>query len=228
MTNVLFPLLQLSDSSFPSGAFSNSFGFETYIQEQIIKDKESLAQALTIYIQKQLIFTDGLACRLTYEALEQNAISDLAELDHIVFSSSIARETRIGNRRIGERMAKICANLYPSTTLSNYLNGIIQKQVYGHSAIVFAIVAFHLQTQKETAIGTYLFTAVSSLIQNAVRGIPLGQTDGQKILVELQPLIEKAVCKILQLPKEDLCAASPGLEIAQMRHERLDVRLFMS
>ncbi len=228
MINRLYPLLQLSDSNFPSGAFSNSFGFETYIQEQIIKDKESLAQALTIYLQKQLVFSDGLAFRLTFEALEQNAISDLVELDHILFSSSIARETRTGNRRIGERMAKICVNLYPSTPLLMYVDNITKKQCFGHSAIVFAIVAFHLRVPKEAAIGTYLFTAVSSLVQNAVRGIPLGQTDGQKILVELQPLVEKAAGRILQLSSENLGASSPGLEIAQMRHERLDVRLFMS
>ena len=228
MSNVLFPLLQLSDSNFPSGAFSHSFGLETYIQEHTIKDKKSLAESLTIYLQKQLIFTDGLACRLTYEALERNAIAELAELDQLLFSSSIAQETRAGNRRIGERMAKICVELFPSTILIDYLKGIKQKYIYGHSSIVFAIVAFHLQASKESTISTYLFTVISSLIQNAVRGIPLGQTDGQKILVELQPLIEKAVGRILQLSKEDLGAACPGLEIAQMRHERLDVRLFMS
>jgi urease accessory protein len=93
---------------------------------------------------------------------------------------------------------------------------------------VFAIVAYHLRVKKEAAIGTYLFAGVSSLIQNAVRRIPLGQTDGQKILVEIQPVLNEAVRTILRLKLDDLCAVSPGLEIAQMRHERLHVRLFMS
>lgn len=228
MTSQLYPLLQLCDSNFPSGAFSHSFGIETYIQEQVITDQESFAKALASYVRNQLVFTDGLACCLVYEALEQNELTNLKEIDHLLFASSLAQETRIGNRRIGERMAKLCVELYPSSILLDYVKWIKEKQVYGHSALVFAMVAHHLKIEKKTAIGTYLFAAVSSLIQNAVRGIPLGQTEGQKLLVNMQVLIESAVSSILKLSKEDLGAVSPGLEIAQMRHERLHVRLFMS
>jgi urease accessory protein len=228
MTNSLFPLLQFSDSNFPSGAFSHSFGLETYIQEQVITDKESFAKALSVYVQKQLVFADGLACRLAYEALERNEGKELLELDHILYASSLAEEMRLGNKRIGERMAKLCIDLYPDPILLSYVNQIKEKKAYGHSAIVFAAVAHYLKVPKETVIATHLFTAVSSLVQNAVRGIPLGQTDGQKILVEIQPLLDEVVKTILQLSKDDLGAVSPGLEIAQMRHERLHVRLFMS
>lgn len=228
MSNELFPLLQICDSNFPSGAFSHSFGLETYIQEQVITDLKSFTEAITVYIEKQLIFVEGLACRLAFEAARQNRMADLFELDQLLFAANLAEETRNGNRRIGERMAKLCADLYPSPNLADFIDKIKGKQAYGHSALVFSIVACHLQVEKETAIGAYLYSAVSSLIQNAVRGIPLGQTDGQKLLVKTQPLLKEAVGKILQLKKEDLGTISPGLEIAQMRHERLHVRLFMS
>jgi urease accessory protein len=228
MINELFPLLQLCDSNFPSGVFSHSFGLETYIQEQVITDAKSFSEAITVYIEKQLVFVEGLACRLAFEAVGQNRLADLFELDQLLFAASLAEETRIGNRRIGERMAKLCTGLYPSPTLTDYLDKIKEKHAYGHSALVFSIVACYLQVGKETAIGAYLYGAVSSLIQNAVRGIPLGQTDGQKLLVNIQPLLKKAVRKILLLSKNDLGAVNPGLEIAQMRHERLHVRLFMS
>ncbi|WP_174733458.1 urease accessory protein UreF [Mesobacillus harenae] len=228
MTNHLFPLLQLCDSNFPSGAFSHSFGFETYIQEQLITDKASFAQALTVYLRKQLVFTDGLACSLAYEALDRKAEGDLLEADRLLFVSTLAQETRTGNRRIGERMAKLCVELYPSPVLIDYLTAIKEKRASGHSAIVFAAVAHHLKVPEETAIGTYLFASISSLVQNGVRGIPLGQTDGQRIMVDIQPNIDKAVKMIVGLIKDDFGAVSPGLEIAQMRHERMHVRLFMS
>ncbi|WP_025026903.1 urease accessory protein UreF [Caldalkalibacillus mannanilyticus] len=224
----LLSLLQLSDSNFPSGAFSHSFGLETYIQEQVISDKKSFSKALFVYIRKQLTFVDGLACRFAFEALEQQEFDHFFKLDQLVYASSLAEETRLGNQRIGEQMAKLCYELYPSSTLQKYLQQIKEKKAYGHSAFVFAAVAHHLQVTKETAVQTYMYTAVSSLVQNAVRGIPLGQTDGQKILVEIQPLIVKAGLRIFTLVEEDLGAISPGLEIAQMRHERLPVRLFMS
>ncbi|WP_227939597.1 urease accessory protein UreF [Alkalihalobacillus deserti] len=228
MINNLLPLLQLSDSNFPSGAFSHSFGLETYIQEQVITDKKSFAEAIAVYIRKQLAFVDGLACRLAYEALEQNDFTKFLELDHLLYASSLAQETRLGNQRIGERMAKLCNEIYPSFTLKQYLHHIKEKQAHGHSALVFAAVAYNLKVVEEAAVQTYLFASISSLVQNAVRGIPLGQTDGQKLLVEIQPELVEIVALIFELSKEDLGAISPGLEIAQMRHERLHVRLFMS
>ncbi|MDV2686144.1 urease accessory protein UreF [Alkalihalophilus lindianensis] len=228
MIDKIFPLLQLSDSNFPSGAFSHSFGLETYIQEGVITDKETFSKALTVYIRKQLAFTDGLANRLAFEALTLEEWDEFHNLDHLLFASSLAEETRLGNQRIGERMAKLCYELYPSSLLKRYLESIKAKKAHGHSAMVYALVAYHLEIDKRIMIETYLFATVSSLVQNAVRGIPLGQTDGQRLLVELQPLLKEIVELIFHLTKEELGAISPGLEVAQMRHERLHVRLFMS
>ncbi|CDQ18989.1 urease accessory protein UreF [Halobacillus karajensis] len=228
MTNGLMPLLQLSDSQFPSGAFSHSFGFETYIQEDVVTGTESFKQALMVFLKKQLIYNDGLACRLAYESIENGSPEDLLEIDHVLFATCVARETREGNRKMGERMAKLFMELYPSTNLSEYLSWIKEKKAYGHPSVVLAAVYHSLDISKKVAVETFLFTNLSSLVQNAVRGIPIGQTDGQRVLVDLQPIVEEAVQIIMNLSSEDLGAGSPGLEIAQMHHERLNVRLFMS
>lgn len=228
MSKQLLALLQFGDSNFPSGAFSHSFGLETYIQEEKITDKASFGEAIQIYVEKQMVYTDGLACRLAFEALERGEMEDFFELDDILFASTLAKETRVGNQRIGERMAKLCWELYPDAPLTAYLERIKAKQSRGHAALVFAAVAHHLKVDLETTITTYLFSTVNSLVQNAVRGIPLGQTNGQKLLIELQPVFVKAAESIQQLSLDDLGAVSPGLEVAQMQHERLHVRIFMS
>lgn len=228
MSKQLLALLQFGDSNFPTGAFSHSFGLETYIQEEKITDKASFGEAIKIYIEKQLVYTDGLACRLAFEALEQGQMESFYELDEVLFASTLAKETRIGNQRMGERMAKLCYELYPDETLAAYLDQIKAKKSRGHTALVFAAVAHHLKVNLQTTIITYLFSTVNSLVQNAVRGIPLGQTDGQKLLIEMQPVFTRAAASIQQLSLEDLGAVSPGLEVAQMQHERLHVRIFMS
>lgn len=221
-------MLQICDSSFPSGAFSHSYGLETYIQEGKISDKESFFRAICSYIVNQLVNTDGLACRFGIEHLSSECFSQLIELDHLLYAASLANETRTGNRRIGTRMAKLCDVLYRSDNLRKYLNLIEEKHCYGHPALVFAIVCHELLVDKNTAVGAYLYATVSALIQNGVRGIPLGQTEGQLLLVECQPIIHEGVSRINQLTMNDFGAVSPGLEIAQMIHEQLHVRLFMS
>ncbi|MBB5323199.1 urease accessory protein [Anoxybacillus tepidamans] len=224
MLDKLLPLLQLCDSNFPSGAFSHSFGFETYIYNEKINNEKTFREALCAYIRTQLTYIDGLACRLTYDFLQKQSKDDVWRLNEILAALCLARETREGTRMIGERMWKLCREIYPF----EIWNDDKEKRDYIHPAIVFAIVCDHLEIPKDITVLSYLYTSVQTLVQNAVRGIPLGQTDGQKLLVFVQPYLIEAVQTIDALTEEDLGAVTPGLEIAQMQHEQLSVRLFMS
>ncbi|MFC3886148.1 urease accessory protein UreF [Bacillus songklensis] len=228
MIDSLLPLLQLCDSNFPSGAFSHSFGMETYIQEGVITDVHSFQKMLDIYIGHQLVYTDGLGCRLAYQYLEGNLPAQVWELDEQLFVLSLARETREGTKRIGEQMTRLCAALYSSPTLAVYGQRIREKKNFGHPAIVFAMICRQLEIGMQEAIAGCLYASVSSLIQNAVRGVPLGQTDGQRLLLYSQTQIKEVLPGILRLEAEELGRSLPGMEIAQMRHEQLGVRLFMS
>ena len=70
MMDKILSLFQLCDSNFPTGAFSHSYGLESYIQENLVHDQDTFAQWLHVYLNEQLIYSDGLASRLVYEALE--------------------------------------------------------------------------------------------------------------------------------------------------------------
>lgn len=228
MDNYILPLLQICDSNFPIGSFSHSFGLETYIQEDLVKDKDTFLKWMEVYIQEQLVYTDGIACRLAYEALEEKRIEELWRLDHMMSAQILAKESREASRKIGERLLTLGNQLYSSLFLSYYMDQVKARKCYGHPAIVFAMIAYGLNIQKSTAVLTYLFSSVTSIIQNAVRGIPLGQTDGQQLIKESQSLIIKSWDIIEKLTEEDFGVMPPGLEISQMRHERLHVRIFMS
>ena len=228
MTNSLLSLIQLCDSNFPSGAFSHSFGFETYIQRDQIYNTETFQEALRTYLDVQLTYTDGLACRLAYEYAAHDQFNEIMGVDHELYALALSKETREGTRRVGQRMLKLCLELFQGSYLEKYMSEVKAKKAYGHPAVVFALASLQLNITKEEAILSHLYASISSLIQNAVRGIPIGQTDGQKTLVLFQPLLQQALQHILQAHQEEFGAVTPGLEIAQMQHEQLHVRLFMS
>ncbi|USD14337.1 urease accessory protein UreF [Priestia megaterium] len=228
MTNSLLSLIQLCDSNFPSGAFSHSFGFETYIQRDQIYNTETFQEALRTYLDVQLTYTDGLACRLAYEYAAHGQFNDIMRVDHELYALALSKETREGTRRVGQRMLKLCLELFQGSYLEKYMSEVKAKKAYGHPAVVFALASLQLNITKEEAILSHLYASISSLIQNAVRGIPIGQTDGQKTLILFQPLLQHALQHILQADQEEFGAVTPGLEIAQMQHEQLHVRLFMS
>lgn len=228
MDKYILSLFQLCDSNLPTGAFSHSFGLETYIQEGLVENKATFAQWLDIYLREQLVYTDGLACRLAYEALEQGKLKLIWELDRKLFVQVMPSETREGVQKMGARLVKLGMSLYESETLSKYQDRIVAKQSYGHSALAFAILAQHLGVPLSTAILSYLYSTIASMVQNAVRGIPLGQTQGQEILRDFNSPLAQAVETILSLEEGDFGLVSPGLELAQMRHERVNIRIFMS
>lgn len=228
MTNHTLSLFQLCDSNFPTGAFSHSYGLETYIQADKVHDQESFLQWLHVYVNEQLLYSDGLASRLAYEALEQKDFKKVWKLDRMLMVQNIPRETREGTQRVGERMLKLVESLYEIPVLTEYGQRIKEKQSFGHPSIVFTIVGHHLGVPMSTTILYYLYSAVSSLVQNAVRAIPLGQTAGQKIIQQFQDVLAEATAKVEVMDEEDFGIVSPGLELSQMQHERVNIRIFMS
>lgn len=228
MDEKILSLFQLCDSNFPTGAFSHSYGLESYIQENMVHNQETFLHWLQVYIQEQLIYSDGLASNLVYQALEIEDLPKVWKLDRLLTVQNLPRETREGSQRMGERMLNLLLTLYEGPILTIYRNRIEEKQSFGHPAIVFTMTAHYLGISKSTTILFYLYSVVSSLVQNAVRGIPLGQTAGQKILRDARSFLVKAVEKIEQLNEEDFGIVSPGIEMSQMRHERVNIRIFMS
>ena len=74
MTNPVLSLFQLCDSNFPTGAFSHSYGLETYIQEGTVNNQATFSKWLDVYLNEQLIYADGLVSSIAYEALEENQL----------------------------------------------------------------------------------------------------------------------------------------------------------
>lgn len=86
----------------------------------------------------------------------------------------------------------------------------------------------YLEISVEDTILYYMYSTISTLIQNGVRAIPLGQKDGLILMQEFFPVFEKLLSEIMSLKDEDFGLTVPGLEISQINHEELVFRLFMS
>lgn len=221
-------LFQLCDSNFPTGAFSHSYGLESYIQEDQVHDQTTLSEWLHVYVNEQLVHSDGLASRLVFDALQDENFETVWKLDRMLTVQNLPRETREGTQKMGDRMLNLVGSLYEVPALSLYRERINKKQCFGHPAIVFTMIGHHLGVSRSTTILYYLYSVISSLVQNAVRAIPLGQTAGQRTIQQFQDVLMEATEKIESLDEEDFGIISPGLELSQMRHERVNIRIFMS
>lgn len=215
-------LQQLTDSALPTGAFAHSLGFETYIERGLVRDEASFGVWLSAFVRQQLTFSDGLAIRLFYEDFP------VAVLDSLLTAQLLPRQLREASMKMGGRLLEIGGDVFPSSALEEYRGLVGSGRASGHQPLAFAVVARSLGVPLPEALTAYLFAAVISLTQNAVRAIPLGQNAGQRLLRQAADGVAAAVERVGNLTLDDFGAVSPGLEISQMRHERQRARMFMS
>lgn len=221
-------VMQICDSNFPVGSFNHSFGMETYLRAGDIKDTTTLKTWLLSYLKYQFIYNDGFAIRIVYEELKNNNLDEIWKLDRKITVQNTSKESRDGAKLIGQRMIKTYLELYDIPLLKEYGDRIRKKISFGHPSIATAILLNYLDISLEDAILYYMYSTISTLIQNGVRAIPLGQKDGLILMQEFFPIFEKLLLKIMSLENEDFGLTVPGLEISQINHEELVFRLFMS
>ncbi len=224
----LLSLFQITDSFFPSGAFAYSWGLETYVTEGAVKDVDGFNKFLTAYITGMMGNCDALAVKLTLDAAEREDIKAVLRLDRLIHSMKLSKELREGSIQTGRQLLKVMVQLHKSMMLDRFAEGIERGEGKGHHPVVFALVCNSLGVSKEDAVPAYLYSAVSGIVSAGVRLIPLGHTDGQRVIERIKPLLIKIAGEVTQLDEGDISAFAPGIEIRAMRHEHLYTRLFKS
>lgn len=221
-------LLQISDSSFPTGAYSQSYGLETYVQKGLVTCRETLRTYITTYLGRVVATSDCLAFRLAYQASAKGDLDALLELDQVLAAQKLARESREASAKTGSRMLRTAAQLFSGPMLMEYNQRISAGNAHGHHALVFGLTAQSIGLGEREGTLAFVYSSMAGMVNNALRLIPLGQNDGQWVLKALQEVILETVENCSALTHEDLGASAPAVEIRCMEHEGLYSRLFMS
>lgn len=230
----LLEVFQVCDSTFPIGTFNHSFGMENYLYRRAIKKAPAFETWLKSYFKSQYQYGEGLLTILCYRALDDSdpsaVLQQLLIYDDIITKSTLASETRDGTKMIAGQMIKLIAKLYGDAIpyFMDYADVVADEQAFGNPAIVFSLFAHAKGVTVSDAFELYGYSVASTLVQNAVRAVPLGQREGQVILKNTIALIHDLYDSAKDLPAAFLGANAPGLELAQMAHETQPARLFMS
>ena len=224
----LIKILHITDPTLPIGGFSHSNGLETYVQQNLVKDASSTRDFVESMLINNYKYNDGLAVKLAYAFAQQKNLEEILRLDNECQALIAPREVREGSQKLGTRLMKIYVTLLDDPFLNEINDHILNKKMQGHYSVIYGIITSILGIEADKAICAFLYNAAVAMVTNAVKLIPLGQMDGQKIIYSVQELIEQLSLDILELPGEMHGVCNTGLDIKCMQHEQLYSRLYMS
>jgi urease accessory protein len=211
----LLKLLTWFSPAFPVGAFGYSHGLETAIREGAVRDAQGLSAWISGLIEHGGGWTDAVLFKAAHEAAgDSQALAEIAELAEALAPSLERRRESLGQ---GEAFL-IAARAWGQQPLT----GAVPYCAAAGAVCGAAGVAV------ESALAAWLHAFAANLVSVAVRAIPIGQTAGVAVIAELEPVILATAARAARSSLDDLGSAAILSDIAAMRHETLDVRLFIS
>jgi urease accessory protein len=207
----LSKLLQLASPALPVGAYSYSGGLEAAIEAGVVKDAASAER----WIGDVLEFS---IARMEAPMLLAFFSGNFSEINSDLLASRETAELRAETVQMGYSLSRLLKDL-----------GVGEVPVEEPSfPAAFAFAAAHWKIEPEAALQAYLWAWVENQVMAAVKAVPLGQTDGQKMLISLGELLLSVTEKAKNLQDEELGNFAPGLAMLSSQHETQYSRLFRS
>jgi urease accessory protein len=221
-------LLQLSDGLFPAGAFAHSLGLETYVQSGLVKDRTGLEAFVGAHLHGSAGPSDAVAVALAVRAAAREDLRTCVELDARLDAMRVVPEFRAASRQMGRQTLRAASAWADDAWLQTLVARVDAGATPGHHAVVFGAVAGRAGVAAETAAAAFLYATASMLVNAALRLLPMGQLDGQRVLAGCRGRIAALARRAADTTVDDMWSFTPGLELAGLEHADLERRLFRS
>ena len=219
------PLLVWLSPSFPVGAFAFSHGLEWAVEAGDIRDAESAKLWLADLLQHGSGTSDCCTVALAWQAAfdhDQERLRDLAELTCALQPSS---ERRLEATMQGQAFMLAALSSWSRPALEVLKPALADGVTY---PVALGLAAASHEIPLAQTVSAFALSFVSNLVSALVRLGPLGQTDGQRVIAALLPLIESVSDDATKGTLADLGTCAFRSDIASMRHETQYTRLFRS
>jgi urease accessory protein len=212
MTTSIDPrLLQLASPTLPVGAYSYSGGLEAAVEAGVVKDAASAQQWIGDVLEFSLARMEAPILLRLMKRPEGN-------WNEVFLASRETAELRAETAQMGFSLNK----LLPELGLERLgLEEVSFPAAFAHAASSWGIAP-------EDALVAYMWAWIENQVMAAVKVVPLGQTDGQRMLLSLGKRIEETVGQASALKDDDLGNFVPGLAMLSSQHETQYSRLFRS
>lgn len=228
----LLRLMHLVSPSLPTGAFAYSQGLEWAVDNDWVKDVHDLKRWLADLIDGNMTYVDIPLLKRMYSAgtrlLEDDLMDDdlvdeeLARWCDCLLAMRETQELRMEENNRGRAMLTVLESLQVPFSEAQRRE-IARCQLAG-----FALASANWGIPVTAAASGYLWSWLENMVVAGIKIVPLGQSQGHRLLADLDGTVMAAVARGLQLGERDIGASSPALAIASSHHETQYTRLYRS
>ena len=219
-------LLQVNDSSFPTGGYAHSYGFEQVVQFGLVRDEESMTRHLEDHVWPMLVHFELPVVRFAQQAALDEDLAALLALDADVDATKTARESREASRATGQRRLHAFGETGASPILMAFARAVEEGKAHAHHAVVFGAGLSSLP--RDALLTSWAFQSLSAACLSAPKLLRIGQNAAQRILTASLVDLATNVAASRAISREELGWFDPLVEIASMQHEIAHERLFIS
>lgn len=194
--------------AFPTGAFAYSQGLEWALGPGAVGSATGVLDWLEVALTRGAGWQDAVLLALALDPARD--LDDLADLARaLAGSAGRLREMEDQGRAFAATLTAM-GQAMPARPLPVAVGGAARG----------------LDLPRAVILAQYLQAWAGNLVTIAVRAVPLGQSDGQRVLAALQPLILQTAERAVGAGEDDLGTAAFGADLAGMLQETLDVRIY--
>ena len=215
-------LMQLVSPALPIGGFTYSQGLEYAVEAGWVHDVSSLQDWLLGLVDDSITHLEVPVLARLYHACVSQDVAAIGGWGRHLLAARETRELRLEEQQRARALTRLLIDL-----------DIPDAQRWGESlqygqAAPFALAAVHWGIRLPEAALGYAWSWLENMVAAAIKLVPLGQTDGQRVLLMLAETLPDAVQHGLALDDEEIGASAPAMALASSLHETQYTRLFRS
>ncbi len=220
----LYRLMTWLSPAFPVGGFSYSSGIEWAVEAGDVSDAASLRGWLSTMLTDGSGFCDAVFLAHTHRAVELGDGEKLCEIAELAAAFVPSRERQLETTAQGRAFIEIARSAWSCAGLDE---AVSQCETAVYPVAVGLVGALH-GLPVSPLLHAFLHALASNWISAGSRLIPLGQTDGQRVLAALEPVVAATADRALVAGLDDIGGATFRADLASLHHETQYTRLFRS
>lgn len=221
----LWHILQTSDSAFPVGGFSHSYGLEGLVQGGVVSNVIDLESFLD---RTWVPLMTHLELPLVRHAYSASRKEEWIELDQWAWASRATREARAAQRQMGMQRLKLVAKMAAHRELEELAGMAERGEWHSQWPVVAGIEAQLLKIPLDDALLGFCYQSVCGITAASAKLIRIGPSEIQRIIRETNGRSGKMLRDSAAITRGQIGWFTPLLDITGSRHETAYTRIFIS